>query len=119
VVVAVDAEIADQRRDLLDRRNLRRNPVDLDAPARRGIGRDHRVGDIGQFAEIGLRDLVADVEDDEVVAAGIGLEPFGGDERGDILRLREGGRREAGEQDDGRREAHGKLREDVNQMPRS
>lgn len=84
VIVIVDAEIADQLGDLLERRQHAGDAVHLGAPAGARIGRDHRSLDVGLVAQLGLGDLVADVEDNHVFVAGLRLDPFGVDERFDL-----------------------------------
>jgi hypothetical protein len=53
----------------------------LGAPAGGGVRGDDRALDVGPVAEIGLRNLVADVEHDDFFLAGIRLHPLGVDER--------------------------------------
>jgi hypothetical protein len=84
VIAVIDAEIADQFGHLFDGRDLPRHALHLGAPAGGGIGGDNGIGDIGQLAQIGALDIVADVDDDEVFGTRIGLEPFGIDEGPDF-----------------------------------
>ncbi len=77
MIIAINAEISDKPGDLFDGRDLSRNTIDFSAPAGTAIGRHHRIGDVGQPTEIGFGDLVADVEDDDVLIAGMRLDPFG------------------------------------------
>ncbi len=81
MIVIVDAEIADQLGDLLQRRQHAGDATHLGAPAGARIGCNNRALDIGFVAKFRLGDLVADVEDDDVFVAGIRLDPFGVDER--------------------------------------
>ncbi len=84
MIVAIDAETTDQLGDLLVRRNLAGHALDLGAPAGAPIGRHDGIGDIGQVTQVGRLDVVANVEDDDVLVGGIGLEPFSRHQRGDV-----------------------------------
>ena len=72
MVVAIDAQAADQFGDLLRGRDLARHAFDFGAPPGGVVGGNHSVGDIGQFAQIGVFNVGADVEDDEIVIIGMG-----------------------------------------------